>query len=70
MKNSKEEEIKEKKELTMFDDVKKGEKLKKNIKSKIDKRLKNKMSGLGEIKQKYQTLKLLLRHALIHLKIK
>ena len=26
------------------------------------------MSGLGEIKEKYQTLKLLLRHALIHLK--
>ena len=39
-------------ELTMFDDVKKGEKLKKNIKSKrkINKRLKNKMSELGEIK--------------------
>ena len=52
----------------MFDDVKKGEKLKKNIKSKIDKRLKNKMSELEEIKEKYQTLKLLLRHALIHLK--
>ena len=52
----------------MFDDVKKGEKLKKNIKSKIDKRLKNKMSELREIKEKYQTLKLILRHVLLHLK--
>ena len=43
---------KKERELTMFDDVKKGEKLKKNIKSKIDKRLKNKMSELGEIKIK------------------
>ena len=34
----------------MFDDVKKGEKLKKKIKSKIIKWLKNKMSELGEIK--------------------
>ena len=33
-------------ELTMFDDVKKGEKLKKNIKSKIIKWLKNTMSEL------------------------
>ena len=38
-------------ELTMFDDVKKGEKLKKSIKSKINKRLKNKMSKLLSKKQ-------------------
>ena len=36
----------------MFDDIKKGEKLKKNIKSKINKWLKNKISELGEIKAK------------------
>ena len=36
----------------MFDDVKKGEKLKKNIKSKINKRFKNTMSEL--LSKKYQ----------------
>ena len=40
-----------KEELTMFDDVKKGEKLKKSIKSKINKRHKNKMSELLSKKQ-------------------
>ena len=33
-------------ELTMFDDVKKGEKLKKSIKSKINKRLKKLIKDL------------------------
>ena len=37
----------------MSDDVKKGEKLKKSIKSKINKRLKNKMSKLQEQMSKF-----------------